>query len=508
MQVPLPARWLVKTTRSAANLDDASAARVEQLLLLVPQDAEAVPWQTLPGGAALRKVAARHHGKPPVPLATTRLDNAPATSVLVAGVAAYAAPFRLLDTARQLVAAGLAEQPASIGIAACGFDEETAERFVRGLFRALQAAAFALPKFTREAPPRPRLKQLRVFGTRPRFNLRAAEAAAEGNNLARWLTAMPPDRLGAGDYRRLVARLARAHGWQHRFLDEKALRQAGAGAFLAVARANPDRDAGIVHLRYRPRRATRPSLALVGKGIVFDTGGANLKPFKAMLDMHMDMAGSATALGTLLALTRLEVDYPIDCWLAITPNRIGSRAYTAHEVLTASNGVTIQVVHTDAEGRLVLADTLALAGRERPRLIIDYATLTGSCVAALTDRYSGVFTNRPALHAPLVAAGRESGERVWPFPLDDDFDEHLKSDTADVLQCAIANEGDHILAARFLSRFVPEDCAWVHMDMAAGMRNDGLGAVGTKATGFGVDYTLELLGGQSAGPCALASLAR
>lgn len=508
MQVPLPERWLVKTTRSAAPLDEAAAARVEQLLLLVPDDPARTPWEALPGGAALRTIAKRRHGKPPVPLATTRLQNPSATGVFVAAVPPDAQTFTLLDTARRLAAAGLTEQPASVGIAAFGFDENGGERVVRALYRALQAAAFTLPRFTRESEPRPRLQRIRVFGTRARFDLRAAEAAAEGNNLARWLTAMPPDRLDAGAYRKLVTRLARANGWQQRFLDEKALREAGAGAFLAVARANPDRDAGIVHLRYRPRRAKRPSLALVGKGIVFDTGGANLKPFKAMLDMHMDMAGSATALGTLLALTRLEVDYPVDCWLAITPNRVGARAYTPQEVLTASNGVTIQVVHTDAEGRLVLADTLALAAREQPRLIIDYATLTGTCVAALTDRYSGVFTNRPALHAPLVAAGRDSGERVWPFPLDEDFDELLKSDTADVLQCAIASEGDHILAARFLSRFVPEECAWVHVDMGAGMRADGLGAVASKATGFGVDYTLELLGGQAAGPCALASLAR
>jgi leucyl aminopeptidase len=150
-------------------------------------------------------------------------------------------------------------------------------------------------------------------------------------------------------------------------------------------------------------------------------------------------------------------------------------------------------MHTDAEGRMVLADTLALAGRARPRLVIDYATLTGACIYALSERYSGVFTNRPALHELLVAAGRASGERVWPFPMDDDFDDDLKSQVADTLQCTPGGEADHIYAARFLQRFVPKDSAWVHVDLASALRKDGLGQVPGGPTGFGVRLTLALL---------------
>ena len=123
--------------------------------------------------------------------------------------------------------------------------------------------------------------------------------------------------------------------------------------------------------------------------------------------------------------------------------------------MRAANGVTIQVAHSDAEGRMVLADTLALAAREKPDLIIDFATLTGACVNALTERYSGAFTNRPQWHDAIEAAGRRSGERVWPFPMDEDYDSDLESSIADVLQCTPDSKGDHILAARFLSRFVP-----------------------------------------------------
>ncbi|MDH5255990.1 MAG: M17 family metallopeptidase, partial [Gammaproteobacteria bacterium] len=133
------------------------------------------------------------------------------------------------------------------------------------------------------------------------------------------------------------------------------------------------------------------------------------------------------------------------------------------------------------------------AGREKPGLIMDYATLTGACVYALSERYSGVFTNREALNELLVRAGRDSGERVWPFPNDPDFDDDIKSKLADVAQCASGGEADQILAARFLQRFVSDDTAWVHVDLASALRKDGLGHMPGGPTGFGVRYSLSLL---------------
>ena len=142
---------------------------------------------------------------------------------------------------------------------------------------------------------------------------------------------------------------------------------------------------------------------------------------------------------------------------------------------------------------MALADALVLAGREKPALMLDYATLTGACVNALTERYSGVFTNRTALTPPLLAAGKASGERVWPFPMDEDFDEDLKSSVADVLQCSTESEGDHILAARFLQRFVPKSAPWIHLDLASAVRKKGLAHVPAGPTGFGVRLVLNLL---------------
>ena len=142
---------------------------------------------------------------------------------------------------------------------------------------------------------------------------------------------------------------------------------------------------------------------------------------------------------------------------------------------------------------MVLADTLAMASAEKPELIIDYATLTGACVYSIGSSYSGVFTNREDLHAMLIQSGKDSGERVWPFPLDADYDKGLESDIADVKQCALEGDADHILAARFLQRFVKHKTSWIHIDLAASNHKGGLAHIPTDTTGFGVRYTLDLL---------------
>lgn len=367
-----------------------------------------------------------------------------------------------------------------------------------GVLETLLAAGLAwsapMPHFKSNRKDLVKVAEIVLLGDGPKVDVQRARAIDRGNHLARWLTTLPPNVLDTLAYRKALQQLARRYGWSFKFYDEGALRRLGAGAFLAVTRANDHRGAGIVRLQYRgPRRQNARRLALVGKGICFDTGGINLKPHKSMYQMHEDMQGSAVAVGTLLALTEMQAPYDIDCWLAITENQIGARAYRPQEVVRASNGVTIQVAHSDAEGRMVLADTLALASREQPDLILDYATLTGACINALTERYSGAFTNRPELHALIERCGRVSGERVWPFPMDEDFDSDLESHVADVLQCTPDSKGDHILAARFLSRFVPKEIPWIHIDLAASNRSGGLAHIPTEFTGFGVRYTAQLL---------------
>jgi leucyl aminopeptidase len=482
----------LRVTRSRRALSSSALASLDHLLIIGTKRTGSRALQRFPQGRQLSALLARalERGED---YASTRASNARATGITVAAFSP-GATFASLTWARKVVAACLRDRPATLGLVIAGpVSDDDARAACSAVIAAAAAAAFELPTFkTTDASAR-RLRSLRLLGATPSVDLDEVLAQALGNNVARWFTALPPNVLDAAAYRDALERVAAAHGLRYRFSGERELRKLGAGAFLAVSQGNADRDAGIVQLSYRPPREKHAALALVGKGILFDTGGTNLKPFKSMLDMHIDMQGSAVALGALLALATLEVPFGVDAWLAISENRLSGNAYKSQDVVYASNGTSIQVIHTDAEGRMVLADTLALASRAQPRLIVDYATLTGACITALTERYSGVFTNRESANADLVRAGARSGERVWPFPMDDDYDEMLKSDVADIKQCSQESEGDHIAAARFLQRFVPREIPWVHVDMSAGQHKGGLAHVPSEITGFGVALTLELL---------------
>ena len=498
--IELPDFGALRVTQGAVKPTKRDYDSVDQLTIVVSKGATAAQLRALPQGSQLSALYARAKPRGEIVL-SSRMSNSRATRVTVAPLPASDA-FGTLTWARKLIAQSVQENPAKLGLVAVGLAETERERALRALVAAAFAAALEMPTFKSDKKPRPpKLRAVQVFGAP--LALDDVRAQALGNDIARWLTALPPNVLTAASYREAAVALGKAHSLTAEFLGEAKLKKLGAGAFLAVSQGNEQRDAGVLRLKYRPDKQTRPELALVGKGIIFDTGGTNLKPFKGMLDMHMDMQGSAVALGTGIALAELKVPFAFDIWMAITENRMSARAYKSQDLVTAADGTTIQVIHTDAEGRMVLADTLALAAREEPRLIIDYATLTGSCVAALTERYAGVFSNRVAAYPMLTKAGAACGERVWPFPMDEDFDEALKSDVADVKQCAADGNGDHILAARFLSRFVPRKIPWVHIDLSSGQHKEGLAHIPTEITGFGVGYTLELLRKQAHSPSEL-----
>lgn len=489
----LPDAQNISISRSSNLPTEGQIKRLGHLLVIMPESPGEELWHQLPFGDVLAALAWRRRSENKAPLCT-HFPGAGRAAATIGFIAPCEDSFKIHTAVRKIVAPVLADDAETAGIVVLGWDADTTRRLQSAAVGALLAGAFRMPSEKRKAAPKRRLRRLRIFAPSKGLDTKRLLAEAEGNNLARWLTALPPNRLDAKTYRQAASQLSSREGWKMRFLDEKALKRKGAGAFLAVSQGNASRDAGIIHIRYRPPKVTgRHTLALVGKGICFDTGGNNLKPFKSMLDMHEDMEGSAVALGTLLALSRLGYRHPVDCWLAVTENRIGPSAYKSRDVVTASNGTTIEVIHTDAEGRMALADALALACAEAPSAIIDYATLTGTCVAAVSTRYSGVFSNRTGLYPILKAAGRSSGERVWGFPMDDDFDEGIESKVADVAQCSADSDADHILAARFLDRFVDKDIPWIHMDLAAGNHKGGLGLIPTPVTGFGVRYTLCLL---------------
>jgi len=481
-----------KVSQVTGSPDAKTLAGIDQLLLVLPQKVPASVWRKVPQGSKVQALA-RRRAKGSTPAVVTRLNNKRQTALLVGHAENSAEAFAALTFARRMISAATAEKAGTVGIWVLGFDTPEQEVLVSHMLAAAMAAAYVMPAFKSKAPP-PRIKSLKVIGLANKIDLGRVAAEAEGNNLARFLTALPANKLDAVAYTALLKRMATKEGWQFRKYGVRELTKMGAGAFLAVAQGNIDDSAAIIRLRYRPGTKTvKPALTLVGKGIIFDTGGTNLKPFTSMLDMHIDMGGSAVAVGTLIAISRMQLDTPVDCWLAITENRTGPTAYKSQDVVTALNGKTIQTIHTDAEGRMALADALVLASRDKPKAIIDYATLTGACVSAVTARYSGVFTNKPDLHPVLKKSGRESGERVWPFPIGKEFLEELKSETADLKQCSPGGGGDHILAASFLQEFVDKKISWVHVDLSACTRKGGLAHVPTEITGFGVRFSLNLI---------------
>jgi len=483
---------LVPVRQIGSRMTESMLARYASALLFLPLAPSQADWHALPHGAVLR---ALHERKVRKAGDTFHLRVGPRaqTLLVVACVAGEAGTFERLQAAGKLARSALDGDPQSLLVWQQGCTPAAAEATFNTVIAALEAAAFRFATFKSKPKTRARLLRIDLARREKLPDLDLTLATAAGNNLARWLTALPPSILDAGMYRRLLKQFAQRLKLSFKFYGETQLKRLGAGAFLAVARGNGRRDAGIAYLSYRPRGAAAAAVSLVGKGICFDTGGTNLKAHKGMLDMHTDMEGSAVALGSLYALHALRSPLAADCWLAITENRIGPLAYKPQDIVRAANGTTIQVIHTDAEGRMVLADALSLASAKKPRAIIDYATLTGACVHALTERYSGAFTNRPEARTLIEAAGASSGERVWCFPMDVDYDTDLESSVADIMQCAADGKGDHILAARFLNRFVPNDIAWLHLDLAAGTRHGGLAHIATEITGFGVRYTLELL---------------
>jgi leucyl aminopeptidase len=461
-----------------------------QVLCVLPHGKQLPDDNTIVGLDTL-KVMLKRRGLKADELATTPLAGEIGGGALAAWVMVDPAKsvFDQQTSLRKSLALLLQENVEAIAISTHGA-ATFREQIARLAIYATWINSSQLPQRKKETKKK-YLKQIGLFGVTLADGGKIQAAIAAGNTLTRALTVLPPNELTPMLYRQRIAALAKEHGWSQDIYDMKKLRKLGAGAFVAVAQGSAEDDAAIVHLRYRGKNA-KHTVALVGKGICFDTGGHNLKPAKYMYGMHEDMNGSAVALGALLAASTLKLPVNIDCWLAIAQNHISPKAYKQNDVVKALNGTTIEIVHTDAEGRMVLADTLTLASRAKPDLIVDYATLTGSMHVALGSRMSGIFANRPKWQERAISAGKTSGERVTAFPLESDYDVALDSKIADVKQCTDDGNADHILAARFLSKFI-DDRPWIHMDLSASSHSGGLGAVASDVTGFGVAWTVELL---------------
>ena len=296
--------------------------------------------------------------------------------------------------------------------------------------------------------------------------LAAGQARATATNLARDLSNEPANALHPADLATAARKLLAGKGVTVKVKDEKALAAEGFGGIVGVGQGaeHPPR---LIELRYAPKGATG-EVVLVGKGITFDSGGLSLKPPDSMKTMKTDMSGAAAVLATMSVLADLEVKVPVTGYLASAENMPSGKATRPGDVLTMKNGKTVEVLNTDAEGRLVMADALALGAASKPAAIIDVATLTGACAVALGNRYTGLMANDEALAAELLDAAAEAGEPTWRLPLPPEYRKDIESDLAD-----LKNVGDRyggaLFAGLFLQEFV-DDRPWAHLDIAGPAR--------------------------------------
>jgi leucyl aminopeptidase len=318
-------------------------------------------------------------------------------------------------------------------------------------------------------------------------------AVAHGVALARDLANTPPNEATPAWMARAATALAKRHGARVQVLGPRELRRRGMGGLLAVGggSANPPR---LVRIELgRGRR----NVALVGKGVTFDTGGISIKPAERMEEMKWDKCGACAVLGILEAAARLDLGVRLRAYLPLAENMPDGTAYRPGDIVRCANGKTVEIVNTDAEGRMILADALAWAAEERPDALLEFSTLTGACVVALGPTGAGLFTADDDLAAGLLASANVAGERLWRLPLWEEFLDEMKGTHSD-LKNSGGRWGGASTAAAFLSQFVAPVERWAHLDIA------GPAYVGSEsgrsrrgATGFGVALTIAWLSGQA-----------
>ena len=277
--------------------------------------------------------------------------------------------------------------------------------------------------------------------------------------------------------------------------DEKTIRANNFNAMLAVAKGSAE-EPRFIQIRYKPAKKTAKKLALVGKGVTFDSGGISIKPAAKMDEMKFDMSGAAAVIGTLQAAARLNPDMEIHGFIPVVENMPGGQAVKPGDIITAYNGTTIEILNTDAEGRLILADALAYAAEQfKPGLIIDLATLTGSIVVSLGNRIAGLFTKSDKAAKILQEAGEQSDEYLWRMPMNDFYEKEIESKIADVKNIG-SRWGGSITAAKFLEKFTA-GLPWVHIDIAGTAYNvENVEYWPNGATGFGtrlISYAFKRL---------------
>jgi leucyl aminopeptidase len=316
---------------------------------------------------------------------------------------------------------------------------------------------------------------------------------ADAVNFARDLVNCPPNDLTATVLAEEAKAKAAAVGIDCKVWDKKGIEKLGMPLLLAVNRGSHE-EPRFIHITYKPKHPVEgtPRVVFVGKGLTFDSGGLCIKPAASMLDMKCDMAGAAMTIATVIAAAQLALPLEVHAVVGSTDNMLGGNAYRPGDVYPSRDGKTVEIINTDAEGRLVLADALSYARELKPSYLIDHATLTGACMVALGQYRAGMFSNDEQLLEQYRQAGETTGEQYWPMPMDEELREELKSAIADLKHTG-SRLGGAITAALFLKEFVG-DTPWIHLDIAGPAFLDKVsGALPKGGTGFGVLTGLQFL---------------
>ena len=354
-----------------------------------------------------------------------------------------------------------------VAVAAAGssrLDDSHAEALVA----AADAATYVYRQTKPSAPEATRLDRVTLVCTKAdaksvQQGLVRGQAIAAGVALARECANLPSNLCTPTFLAEQALQLGKNHGLKVEVLDRKAVEKLGMGSFLAVARGS-DEPLRFIVARYDGAAKSQAPVVLVGKGITFDSGGISIKPSGDMDEMKFDMGGAASVLGTLRSIAELKPKLNLVCIIPACENMVSGSAVKPGDVVTSMSGQTIEVLNTDAEGRLILCDALTYAERFKPAVVVDVATLTGACVVALGHHHSGLFTADDELAAELLGAGQAGLDPCWRMPLDEEYGEGLKSNFADIPNIA-GRAGGAITAAIFLSRFTGK-YRWAHLDVA------------------------------------------
>ena len=418
-------------------------------------------------GRPLLEVAASLGAAPKV--GTTALVPLPRLRVVVVGVGDVdVTPENIRRAAGSGVRAAAALGVARPVAACVSFDAVEPEVLQAAAEGAL-LGAFA-PARLATGQPAPALSSVSVVtGVDGRQTVAQAQTVADAVSRARTWVNMPANQLYPETFAEEARALARGARLDVEVLDEKALQRAGFGGILAVG-GGSSQPPRLVRVSYSPRGA-RAHLALVGKGITFDSGGLNLKTAEGMYTMKCDMAGAAAVLSAVRAIADLGLRLRVTAYAAMAENMPSGTAYRPSDVLTMYGGTTVENANSDAEGRLVLADALARAVEDKPDLIVDVATLTGACVVALGERVGGLMASDDATADRLLDAAETAGEAFWQLPIPAEMVENLKSDIADLRSSGTTRYGGALTAAAFLRSFVG-DLPWAHLDIAGPAWND------------------------------------